>query len=66
VLLAAFALMPFSIFRLRAVTGSTFGMIFVLTLDMQQVLAYSPLETGLAWLAMALTALLTAVGARCW
>jgi EmrB/QacA subfamily drug resistance transporter len=79
-LIAAFALvelrskaplMPLSIFRLRAVTGSNvggfalgaaiFGMIFVLTLYMQQVLVYSPLETGLAWLAMALTALVTAV-----
>ncbi len=81
VLLAAFALietrstaplMPLSIFRLRAVTGSNvgglalgaalFGMIFVLTLFMQQVLAYSPLQTGLAWLAMALTALAAAMG----
>jgi EmrB/QacA subfamily drug resistance transporter len=60
-------LMPFSIFRIRAVTGSNiagfalggavFGMIFILTLYMQQVLGYSPLETGLGWLAMSLTAL---------
>jgi EmrB/QacA subfamily drug resistance transporter len=60
-------IMPFSIFRIRAVTGSNvaglalggavFGMIFILTLYMQQVLAYSPIETGLAWLAMSLTAL---------
>src|SRR5690606_27072320 len=59
--------MPLSIFRIRAVTGSNaasfllgaalFGMIFILTLYMQQVLGYSPLETGLAWLAMSLTAL---------
>ena len=60
-------IMPLSIFRIRAVTGSNiaglalggavFGMIFILTLYMQQVLGYSPLETGLAWLAMSLTAL---------
>jgi EmrB/QacA subfamily drug resistance transporter len=66
-------LVPFSIFRIRAVTGSNvaglalgaaiFGMIFVLTLYMQQVLGYSPLETGLAWLAMALTALVSSIAA---
>ena len=79
-LLAAFVLverrsrapiMPFGIFRIRAVTGSNvaglalggavFGMIFILTLYMQQVLAYSPLETGLAWLAMSLTALVSSM-----
>jgi EmrB/QacA subfamily drug resistance transporter len=64
-------IMPFSIFRLRAVTGSNvaslalggavFGMIFILTLYMQQVLAYSPIETGLAWLAMSLTALASSI-----
>jgi EmrB/QacA subfamily drug resistance transporter len=63
--------LPFSIFRIRAVTGSNlaglalggavFGMIFVLTLYMQQVLGYSPIETGLAWLAMSLTALLSSM-----
>jgi len=66
-------ILPFSIFRIRAVTGSNvaglalggaiFGMIFILTLYMQQVLAYSPLETGVAWLAMALTALVSSVAA---
>jgi EmrB/QacA subfamily drug resistance transporter len=64
-------IMPFSIFRIRAVTGSNlaglalggavFGMIFVLTLYMQQVLGYTPLETGLAWLAMSLTALVSSI-----
>lgn len=64
-------IMPFSIFRIRAVTGSNvagfalggavFGMIFILTLYMQQVLAYSPLETGLAWLAMSLTAFISSI-----
>jgi EmrB/QacA subfamily drug resistance transporter len=64
-------IMPFSIFRIRAVTGSNvaglalggavFGMIFILTLYMQQVLGYSPLETGLAWLGMSLTALVSSI-----
>jgi EmrB/QacA subfamily drug resistance transporter len=66
-------ILPFSIFRIRAVTGSNvasialggavYGMIFILTLYMQQVLAYSPLETGLAWLAMSLTALVSSMAA---
>jgi EmrB/QacA subfamily drug resistance transporter len=66
-------LMPFSIFRIRAVTGSNvaglalggavFGMIFILTLYMQQVLGYSPIETGVAWLAMSLTALASSIAA---
>ena len=66
-------IMPLSIFRIRAVTGSNvaavalggavFGMIFILTLYMQQVLGYSPLKTGLAWLAMALTALVSSIAA---
>jgi EmrB/QacA subfamily drug resistance transporter len=64
-------LLPFSIFRIRAVTssnlagvalgGAMFGMIFILTLYMQQVLRYSALETGLAWLAMAVTVLASAM-----
>jgi EmrB/QacA subfamily drug resistance transporter len=65
-------LMPFSIFRIRAVTGSNvagfalggamFGMFFIMTLYMQQVAAYSPLETGLAYLATSLAALIASVG----
>jgi MFS family permease len=35
--------------------GSFFGFIFVGTLYMQQVLGYSPLQTGLAWLAASVT-----------
>ena len=64
-------ILPFSIFRIRAVTGSNaaglalggavFGLIFILTLYMQQVLGYSPIETGLAWLAMSLTALASSI-----
>lgn len=65
-------ILPFSIFRIRAVTGSNvagfalggamFGMFFIMTLYMQQVAAYSPLETGLAYLATSLAALISSVG----
>ena len=64
-------LMPFSIFKLRSLTGanvggfalgaSVFGMIFIITLYMQQVLGYSPIETGLGWLAMSVAALVSAI-----
>jgi len=56
---------PLSIFRLRMLSGantagfllgaSFFGFIFVGTLYMQQVLQYSALQAGLAWLATSLT-----------
>src|SRR3954452_16454323 len=58
-------LLPLRIFRLRTVAGanavglllggSFFGFIFVGTLYMQQVLRYSALQTGLAWLAASVT-----------
>src|SRR5205085_3386592 len=58
-------LMPLRIFRLRTVAaanavglllgGSFFGFIFIVTLYMQQVLGYSALQTGVAWLAASLT-----------
>src|SRR5262249_14014313 len=58
---AAAPLMPLRIFRLRMLAvsnavglllgGSFFGFIFVGTLYMQQVLHYSALPTGIAWLA---------------
>jgi EmrB/QacA subfamily drug resistance transporter len=61
-------LMPFSIFRLRTLVGANiagvilgtviFSMFLMLTLYMQQVLGYSPLETGLAYLAVAGTAII--------
>jgi EmrB/QacA subfamily drug resistance transporter len=76
VLLAAFLvwearvtdpLMPFSIFRLRTLTGAnvaglilgtaTFSMFLMLTLYMQQVLGYSAMKTGVAYLAVAGTAI---------
>ena len=58
-------LMPLRIFKLKTLTGanvvgfllggSFFAFIFVGTLYMQQVLHYSAIETGLAWLATSLT-----------
>jgi EmrB/QacA subfamily drug resistance transporter len=60
-------LVPFSIFRLRTLTGANvaglvlgtalFGMFLMLTLYMQQVLAYSPMKSGVAYLAVAGTAI---------
>jgi EmrB/QacA subfamily drug resistance transporter len=60
-------LMPFSIFRIRTVAAAniaglilgtvTFSMFLMLTLYMQQVLGYSPMKTGLAYLAVAATAI---------
>jgi EmrB/QacA subfamily drug resistance transporter len=60
-------LLPLSIFRLRTLTGanaaglllggSFFAFIFVGTLYMQQVLHYSALQTGVAWLAASLTSI---------
>jgi EmrB/QacA subfamily drug resistance transporter len=59
------ALMPLRIFRMPTVAaanaaglllgGSFFGFVFVGTLYMQQVLGYSALQTGVAWLATSLT-----------
>jgi EmrB/QacA subfamily drug resistance transporter len=61
-------LMPFSIFRIRTVAAAnisglilgtvTFSMFLMLTLYMQQVLTYSPLKTGVAYLAVAATAII--------
>jgi EmrB/QacA subfamily drug resistance transporter len=68
---SASPLMPFRIFRLRSLTGSNvgglvmgataFGMFFIITLYLQQVLGFSPLEAGLAWLATSLTVLVSAM-----
>jgi EmrB/QacA subfamily drug resistance transporter len=76
-------LLPLRLFRRRMIAGanlvglllggSFFGAIFVGTLYMQQVLGYSPIRTGVAWLATSLTsvalaglaqALVTRVSAR--
>jgi EmrB/QacA subfamily drug resistance transporter len=60
-------LMPFSIFRTKTVSAAniaglilgtvTFSMFLMLTLYMQQVLGYSPMKTGVAYLAVAATAI---------
>ncbi len=60
-------LLPLSIFRLRTLAGanaaglllgaSFFAFIFVGTLYMQEVLHYSALQTGVAWLAASLTSI---------
>ena len=60
-------LLPLSIFRLRTLAGanaaglllggSFFGFIFVGTLYMQQVLHYSALQCGVAWLATSLASI---------
>jgi EmrB/QacA subfamily drug resistance transporter len=61
-----YALVPLRIFRRRTLTGANvigfllgtmiFGMFFLLSLYMQQVLGFSALKTGLGYLAVALTA----------
>ena len=63
-------LVPLSIFRQRSLTGANLvgallsaavaSMVFILTLYMQQVLGYSPFQTGLAFLPHALAAMLAA------
>jgi EmrB/QacA subfamily drug resistance transporter len=68
-------LLPLRIFRLRTLAGantaglllggSFFGFIFVGTLYMQQVLHYSALQTGVAWLATSLTSI-TLAGLSQW
>jgi EmrB/QacA subfamily drug resistance transporter len=62
-------LMRLGILRIKTVSGaniagfilgtSTFSMFLMLTLYMQQVLAYSPMKTGIAYLAVAGTAIFT-------
>ena len=63
-------LVPFSIFRLQTLTAANvagfimgtamFSMFLMLTLYMQQVLGYSPIKTGVAYLAVAGTAIIWA------
>jgi EmrB/QacA subfamily drug resistance transporter len=63
-------LMPFSIFRLRTLRGanvvglligmSLFSMFFFISLYMQQVLAFSPLEAGLSFLPLSAVIILSA------
>jgi EmrB/QacA subfamily drug resistance transporter len=79
VLLAAFVaveqrskapLVPFSIFRVRTVTGanvvgilvgaSLFSMFYFISLYMQQVLGYSPIKSGLSYLPLAIMIIVSA------
>ncbi|CAA9480052.1 MAG: Uncharacterized MFS-type transporter, partial [uncultured Solirubrobacteraceae bacterium] len=63
-------LVPFSIFKLRTLTGanvvglmvgaSLFSMFFFISLYMQQVLGYGPLKAGFAYLPLALTIIVSA------
>jgi EmrB/QacA subfamily drug resistance transporter len=63
-------LVPFRIFRLRTLTGanvvglligaSLFSMFFFISLYMQQVLGYSAIKTGLSYLPLALTIIVSA------
>jgi EmrB/QacA subfamily drug resistance transporter len=63
-------LVPFSIFRIRTLTGanvvgllvgaSLFSMFFFISLYMQQVLEYSAIKAGLSYLPLALTIMATA------
>ena len=62
--------MPFSIFRLRTITGanvvglligaSLFSMFFFISLYMQQVLGYSAIKAGLSYLPLAVSIILSA------
>src|SRR3954464_13545007 len=66
-------LVPFSIFRLRSLRGSNivglligmslFAMFFFISLYLQQVLGYSALKAGLAYLPLALAIIVSAGGA---
>jgi EmrB/QacA subfamily drug resistance transporter len=63
-------LVPFRIFRLRTLTGanavgllvgaSLFAMFFFITLYMQQVLGYTPIEAGLSYLPLAVSIIVSA------
>jgi EmrB/QacA subfamily drug resistance transporter len=71
---AAHPLMSFSIFRTKTVAGANiagfilgtalFSMFLMLTLYMQQVLGYSPLKTGIAYIAVAGTSIVWAMVAQ--
>ena len=66
-------LMPFSIFRLRTLTGanivgllvgmSLFSMFFFISLYLQQVLGYEPLEAGLSYVPLSVLIIVSAGGA---
>ena len=66
-------LMPFTIFRLRTLTGanivgllvgmSLFSMFFFISLYLQQVLGYEPLKAGLSYVPLSILIILSAGGA---
>ncbi|HEY2478394.1 MAG TPA: MFS transporter [Solirubrobacterales bacterium] len=63
-------LVPFSIFRVRTITGanivgilvgaSLFSMFYFISLYMQQILGYSPIKAGVSYLPLAVTIILAA------
>jgi MFS family permease len=63
-------LLPLRLFQLKTLAGSNtvgfllgasfYGYIFIGTLYMQQVLGYSPMKTGLAWMVVGLTGVVLA------
>jgi EmrB/QacA subfamily drug resistance transporter len=63
-------LVPFSIFRVRTITGanvvgllvgaSLFAMFYFISLYMQQVLGYSPIKAGLSYLPLAVSIIISA------
>ena len=63
-------LMPFSIFRLRTLRGanivglligmSLFSMFFFISLYLQDVMGYSPIKTGIAYLPLAVGIIIAA------
>ncbi|HEX4307646.1 MAG TPA: DHA2 family efflux MFS transporter permease subunit [Solirubrobacterales bacterium] len=63
-------LVPFSIFRVRTITGanvvgilvgaSLFSMFYFISLYMQQILGYSPIKAGISYLPLAVTIILAA------
>jgi EmrB/QacA subfamily drug resistance transporter len=69
-----YALVPLRIFRRRTLTGANiigfmlgtmvFGMFFLLSLYMQQVLGFTALKTGIGYLAVALTAVVASAAAQ--
>jgi len=71
---SAAPLLPLRLFRLRTLAGSNavgfllgasfYGFLFTGTLYMQQVLGYSAMKTGLAWLATGLTGVAMAIVAQ--
>jgi EmrB/QacA subfamily drug resistance transporter len=70
----SYALVPLRIFRRRTLTGANiigfllgtmiFGMFFLLSLYMQEVLGFTAIKTGIGYLAVALTAIVSSAAAQ--